>query len=455
MRVRVYLAHDTEDVDLVNLLVDILQSTGIFDVFLSPFHLPGTVPKLDDVEKAEIRSCDFLIALFTRISLRSTLVKQEIEFARLENKVVVPMVQAFTKLRKIGDIKGPYPEIKFSKRNFTKAVERFLLRMNVFLSKHGVSQDAMKKAMRVIKGYSKPTPTLRERIMYKASRMTTFQGIVAEALKKLGYSILERRPFEMMVTKKGSRASIVCFLRSISEKDIVRRAKHMSSDVSNWIVSTGVYSLEAQSMAIAKGIELVPIQRLLNELPPSDKEYLWQGFVQVMHAYATPTVNQNLYPELRTSVRAVYRAKTSAEKGKSLERLAECFVSLFPGLKVVGKNIRIEAEELDLVVKNEAEKIFWQRLETPIIVECKNWTKPVGAREIRDLVQKMREVKTALLIAAHGVTSKDGAYYEIIEARKNKKFILVLDITDIDEILRGTNPEGIIQERFYSLWTRD
>ena len=84
--VHVYLTHDTEDIELVKFLVEILESMEIFDVFLSPFDLPGVIPQLDSGKVAKIGECDLMIALFTRIGLRSRLVKQEIELARLEKK---------------------------------------------------------------------------------------------------------------------------------------------------------------------------------------------------------------------------------------------------------------------------------------------------------------------------------------------------------------------------------
>lgn len=463
-KLQVYFTHDTDDVELVYSLVDILSSMGIFDVFLSPFDLPGKVSKLDVAKKARIESCDVLIALFTRKSLRLTLVEEEIDFARSKNKIVIPFLESSSKIRGIGKITGEYVKRTFSRKN-PEAVANSILTVTSFLqTRLGISRDSIAKSRMVIREYSKEQFTLR---MSKTARLATFRRIVAEAMKKLGYSIREqplfflvrkyiRKEINLVATRDGYKINVACICRQVKSRDVVRTAKYAGKKVSeSWIVTTDFagFTQKAQDMANVKRVNLVLIERLLEELAPSDRESLWQRYVQLVNAKAHSIVNLNSYPELRASLRIVRSAKTSAEKGRSLERLAECFVKLFSGLEVVGKNIRIEAEELDLVVKNEVEKIFWQRLGAPIIVECKNWTRAVGAREIRDLVQKMREVRTAFLIAAKGVTTKDGASYEILEARKNMKFILVFDIWDMEEILRGTSPEEIVKERFYSLWT--
>ena len=368
------------------------------------------------------------------------------------------MIDKSVKLRKIGKIYGDYQRVELFRRDIIRTAHLILEKMNLLQFKFGVSQESLARARSALNVYSRQPFMLR---MSKASRLATFQSILAEALKKLGYSIkipsyfrlkhYER--FDMIATRHGHAIGIDYFFGTVNDKAAARTARCFEPEVSErWIICSGS-TKEAQRVANDAGINIILVHRLLDELDPQYKEFLWQKFTQLMHGKAASIVDRKSYPQLRAALRAVHRAKTSAEKGRSFERLAECFVELFPKLEVVGRNIRIEAEELDLVVKNEVEKIFWHRLGAPIIIECKNWTKPVGAAEIRDLVLKMREVRTAFLFAAHGVTTKNGAYYEIIEARKKTKFILIFDVRDIEDIFRGADPEEIVKEKFYSLWT--
>lgn len=457
-KLRVYFTHDTEDVELIHLLVEILKYTGIFDIFISPFDLPGVVPQLDATKVAEIGDCDLFIVLLTRRSSRTKLVKHEIEYARMENKTIIPLMEHSAKIPKLSELTGHLYVIQFIRKNAVKAAQHVLTNVSLLQNKLGISGDLITRAQKAVENYPKQSFRLE---MLRVSKVATFKKVVFEVLKNLGYSVLGapfffltyHKGFDLIMKKKKRCIGIDCIPREIVIRDVAKTARYAGLVDERWIVCTG-FTPKAKELAIAEGISIVFIPKLLDELNPRARQHLEQKFAQVMHTKDGFMVNYQFYPELKASLRATRLAKTSAEKGKSLERLAECFVKLFPNLEVVGRNVRIEDEELDLVVKNENEKIFWQRLKAPIIIECKNWTKPVGAPQIRDLVQKMREVRTAFLIAAQGVTYKKGAYYEIIEARKKGKFILVLDLEDIEDILRGVNPEEIIQEKFYSLWTR-
>ena len=143
-KLRVYLTHDTKDIELVYLLVDILNYMEIFDVFLSPFDLPGVMPQLDSKKAAEIGDCDLLIALFTRRSWRSTLVKHEIELARLENKTVIPLVDQSSKIQKIGELTGNYLIINFFRTKIIGAIYKILANVSL-------SQDKRARAHRKLK----------------------------------------------------------------------------------------------------------------------------------------------------------------------------------------------------------------------------------------------------------------------------------------------------------------
>lgn len=463
-KLRIYLTHDTEDIELIRTLNDLMNLMG-FDVFLSPLDMPGKTQRLDDTSKGKIENCDILIALLTRKTLRFELVKEEIDFARSTSKLVLPLLRMYEKFPKIGKAIGHYQTFHFHRSDIVSIANCILSRIDIAQTNLGISRNSLTEAKRVLQDYSLQPLALK---MSKISRRETFRDIVAEAIEKLGYTVrTQLDPFprttqdkmhtaasrKLVATREGCRVNVACFFRGIDVQDVDRIAGQMISEIGEiWIVATG-FTPAAYNQAHTKGLNLVSIDALLNELASPSKESLWQRYTRLTHMLAASIVDRKYYPELRTLVKATSSAQTSIEKGRTLERLAECFVNLFSGLAVAGKNISLQAEELDLIVKNEIDRIFWQRLGTPIIVECKNWTKPVGAREIRDLVQKMREVRTAFLIAAHGVTSRNGAHYEIIEARKEMKFVLVFDMRDFEEILRGSDPEEIIRERFYSLWT--
>jgi hypothetical protein len=152
----------------------------------------------------------------------------------------------------------------------------------------------------------------------------------------------------------------------------------------------------------------------------------------------------------------VRQAQTNDEKKKSLEYLAEFLFETIKGLKVVDRDLRTSAEEIDRLVRNESDEPFWRNLGNPFLVECKNWGVPVGAKEIRDLKGKMdsRGIKTGFLLAKSGVSGNDyrDARLAIREALTNGRYIVVLDDSDLQEIADGTPPSEKLRDKYEDLF---
>lgn len=463
---QVYLAHDA-DIELIDLTSRILTSEGI-DVFTSPFDLPGTISKIDEVKRAEIENCDILVALITRESLRSTLMREEIRIAESKHKVVIPVVPYDSKIHKVSDITGFYQLLRFDRLKQKTLKTRILSRIIMVCEHSGLPltpqlTNSVARARSDLPekqglGYT-PEQFIRPKWHHmKSSRLIQFSGFVADLLKEINYSIEKESKFilgpslqrnVLLATRAGEKIGVYCIPRSISEYDVDGVAYHTGTK-KTWIVCDTVARTQAYLHATSFGVELVETHHLLNELSPSIKESYEQRLLKILKG--KQTISKPLRSLLERAWKNVLMAKTPVDKWRSLEQLAENLLALVPGLKKVGKNVRIEAQELDLVVANEVEGLFWERLGTPIILECKNWTERVGAPLVRDLVRKMREVKTALLVTVNGVTSKSGAWTEILEARKEGKFILVLDAGDIERIIQSEDLEETLIERFYSLW---
>jgi len=101
--------------------------------------------------------------------------------------------------------------------------------------------------------------------------------------------------------------------------------------------------------------------------------------------------------------------KGDLSKGTKLEEfIASIFHKSF-GFEVVAKNLLVETQELDIVLKNISKNEFIKSLNSPfILVECKNWTSPVGISEARVFESKYREfgkkVGLGIFVAINGVT---------------------------------------------------
>ena len=181
---RVYVIHDTEDIELVHSFLNILNSIGISKVFVSPFNSPGTIAGLDERRKIRIRNCDFLVAVVTRRSLRWSLVEEEIEFARSNGKIIIPMVDGTQRIRGVGEVFMPFVFSSFRRTRIAQAARILLERMiSAQISLH-ISSDFIAKAKRGLKRYAQSHPIQR---MTGIRRMATFRQIVGETLKNLNF----------------------------------------------------------------------------------------------------------------------------------------------------------------------------------------------------------------------------------------------------------------------------
>jgi len=141
-------------------------------------------------------------------------------------------------------------------------------------------------------------------------------------------------------------------------------------------------------------------------------------------------------------------------RGKSLEEFACRMIESIRGLKVLKVNARLKAEEIDILVQNKVDDAAWTRMGSPIVLECKNWSGRVGAREISVLGDKLESIspdaRTAILIAPFGVsgTSYKDAMLKIREKRQRGRFIVVLRREELEELTEKTHPATVI-ERVY------
>lgn len=145
------------------------------------------------------------------------------------------------------------------------------------------------------------------------------------------------------------------------------------------------------------------------------------------------------------------------EKGKALERLAASILSTIRGLKVIKINAHLKAEEIDIVVQNDIGEGFWRIMGSPLLVECKNWSERVGAREISVLSDKLRSIspdsKMGILVAPNGVSGsfQSDGILKIREKRQQGLYVIVLDRKDLEEIASGTHAAAVLDRKYGEL----
>jgi hypothetical protein len=101
-------------------------------------------------------------------------------------------------------------------------------------------------------------------------------------------------------------------------------------------------------------------------------------------------------------------AKTAAAKGKELEDLTVYLFEKIPGVSLSARNVKsvFDDEEIDVAFFNDQSPAGLRFLNFFLLVECKNWSKPVGSMEMAWFAWKVesRHLDFGILIAANGIT---------------------------------------------------
>jgi len=156
--------------------------------------------------------------------------------------------------------------------------------------------------------------------------------------------------------------------------------------------------------------------------------------------------------EFKNKLDKIEIAETNNQKKNTLENFAKYLVTMIQGWKTRYIDFNLEAEEIDLVVQNQLNSSKWG---DPILIECKNWSKPVGAPEITVFIDKIEimQCKVGILIAKKGITGneKHDAGLKVREALIRKGIrLIVLTLDDLKSVENGTQIIELLNDRFYA-----
>jgi Holliday junction resolvase-like predicted endonuclease len=144
---------------------------------------------------------------------------------------------------------------------------------------------------------------------------------------------------------------------------------------------------------------------------------------------------------LKTLWHQIGTDNTKKGKGKKLEELLSIMINLSHDFHIAKQNFRTKSEEIDLVVENTSSSTFFSQLRSPLmLVECKNWTSKVSAKEVRDFAQKLQNrskmlCNVGILVAISGLTRD--AEEELLGYRGKDFLIVPIDGDDISKIIKS------------------
>lgn len=173
-------------------------------------------------------------------------------------------------------------------------------------------------------------------------------------------------------------------------------------------------------------------------------------------------VTSEILGELSELYRLAESEENSQKKGDLLEKLMErIFELLIPDTDILETNVRTASEEIDLLLRNREVTYPWKTLGTPIQVECKNWSSPAGTNVVKIMRGDMESIgpmcETGILVSWEGISDgepRKNATQKIREYRQDNVKILVLDKSDILDLIETGEVKRVFEEKHKELITR-
>jgi len=152
-------------------------------------------------------------------------------------------------------------------------------------------------------------------------------------------------------------------------------------------------------------------------------------------------------------------ATTMTEKGRALEDLICYIFEKVPGITVTRRNETnfFQTEEVDVAFWNEKDPQGFYFLPHILIVECKNWSDPIGSVEVSYFSQKLqnRGLDHGILVAVNGITGSSGdidrAHYEIAMALSRGQRIIVLTREEVESLQHTNSLVKLFKEKLCAL----
>ncbi|MFP2895327.1 hypothetical protein [Corallococcus sp. 4LFB] len=146
-------------------------------------------------------------------------------------------------------------------------------------------------------------------------------------------------------------------------------------------------------------------------------------------------------------IRLINAESSAAEKGKALEDLAVLLLEGIQCVRVRERRLRTRTAEIDLVGEyvRVPQALLFEQFERYFAVECKNWDSPAGAKEIRDFLGKLEELRLSfgVYFSRSGITGRNGgadARGAISHAfQQNGRVVAVITLEDILLVARGVD----------------
>lgn len=151
--------------------------------------------------------------------------------------------------------------------------------------------------------------------------------------------------------------------------------------------------------------------------------------------------------QIRATWACVESERDPNRKGKLLEDLMVLIFKTIPGFQQTTPNRQNDIEEIDILVQNASTDPFWSKESQYLLAECKNWSKPAGAPELRGFFHKLERrfnrARLGFFIAPGGFT---GTMKEALLAeRKEKHLVVLVDREGLLELISSPDRGAVLK----------
>lgn len=162
---------------------------------------------------------------------------------------------------------------------------------------------------------------------------------------------------------------------------------------------------------------------------------------------------------IRSLLQMCNSPSTTTDQGKALEDLICYIFKRLPGIEVAKRNTlnAFATEEIDVAFWNSRQGNGLYFLPNIILVECKNWSHPVGSKEVGYFVLRLqnRGMDHGILVAANGITGtmedRNRAHYEIAMALGKGLHILVVTRAELEVLTETSQLVRLLKEKLCEL----
>jgi hypothetical protein len=145
----------------------------------------------------------------------------------------------------------------------------------------------------------------------------------------------------------------------------------------------------------------------------------------------------------------------NARRGAALEQLAQDLFGAIPGVTLTLRNNKdaFYAQEIDVAAWNQGDPAGLLGFPQILLIECKNWSAPVGSMEIAwfDTKLRLKGCSFGVLLALEGITGKPhsltAAYSILAAALREKRDIVVITKGDLEALQSVDDLVALIKQK--------